>query len=100
MQDLQVQLRLALERDEPHGWSCRGFGNRLRIAVIGLLRLDVGLDVLGRHQPDRVALCSERATEEVRAAARFHRDDAGRQARREGNHSLARHAAPKHDGPI
>jgi hypothetical protein len=33
MKGLHVQLLLALQLDEPHGWSCGRLGNGFRIAV-------------------------------------------------------------------
>ena len=42
MQNLHVELRLALERHEPHRRPGRRLGNRLGVAIIVLLRLDIG----------------------------------------------------------
>jgi hypothetical protein len=46
MQRLHVELRLFLHRDEPHRRPGSRFGDRFGIAVVVLLRLHVGLDVL------------------------------------------------------
>ena len=42
MQDLQVELVVALQRDEAHRRPYRRFGDRLGIAVVGLLRINIG----------------------------------------------------------
>ena len=79
MQDLEIELCLALQRHQPHGRPRRRLGDRLRATVVGLLRLHVRLDILRRHQPHLVALRLERPPEEVRPAAGLHRHDADRQ---------------------
>ena len=57
VQCLHVELLLSLELDKTHRRPRRRFGDRFRVTVIVLLRLDVGTDVLRRHQPNLVALC-------------------------------------------
>ena len=79
MQDLRVELRLALQLDEAHGRPRRGLRDRLGIPLVVLLRLDVGLHVLGRHQPHLVTLLAQDAAEVMSAAAGLHRHHAGRQ---------------------
>ena len=69
---LHVELRLALELDKPHRRPGRRLGDRLRIAVVVLLRLDVGPHVLRRHQPDLVALVAQPAAEVMRPATGLH----------------------------
>jgi hypothetical protein len=54
-------------------------GDRLGVALVVLLRLDVGLDVLRRHQPDLVTLLAQHPAEVMSAAAGLHRHDPGRQ---------------------
>ena len=76
VQCLHVELFFSLELDETHGGPRRRFGDRLRITVIILLSLDVGADILGRHQSNLVALCSQDPTEMVSATTRFHCNDA------------------------
>ena len=76
MQRLQIRLRLALHWHEAHRRPCCGFGDRLRVTVIVLLRLDVGPHVLRRHQPHLVPGFSEDPPKMMRAAAGFHRNDA------------------------
>ena len=89
MQRLHVELRPRLQLDEPHRRPGRRLGDRLRIAVVVLLRLHVGPDILRRHQPHLVALRPRTAAAEVmRAAARLHRHDAARQLRGEADQRL------------
>jgi hypothetical protein len=59
MQCLHVELRGALELDKAHRRSGRGLGHRLCIALVVLVRFDVGPDVLRRYQPYLVALGRE-----------------------------------------
>jgi hypothetical protein len=63
VQDLRVELRLALELDEAHRRPRRGFGDRLGIPLVVLLRLHVGLHVLGRHQPHIMTLLTQDTAE-------------------------------------
>jgi len=49
VQRLHVELLLALQLNEPHGRPCRRLRDRLSIAVVVFLRLDVRTDVLRRH---------------------------------------------------
>jgi hypothetical protein len=49
-----------------------------------------------RHQANFVTLAENNSSNMMGAAARFHCDDAGRQARRELEHALALHAPPCH----
>jgi hypothetical protein len=55
VQRLQIELAFALQFNKAHGRSRRCFCNRFGIAVIVLLRLNVGTHILGRHQSDLVA---------------------------------------------
>ena len=97
VQHLQIELLLALERHETHCRPCRGLGDRLRVAVVRLLRLYVGLHILGRHQPDGVPLRGKRPAQEVRATTRFHRDHARRQPGHKLDQSLACQPTPHND---
>jgi hypothetical protein len=71
VQRLHVQLVVALDGHKAHLRSSHGFGDRFGIDVVVLVRLHVGLHVLGRHQANLVALLPQAATEEVGAAARL-----------------------------
>src|SRR3954466_10837291 len=93
---LHVELRLALQLDKSHGRSRGRLGDRLGVAVVVLLCLDVGANTLGRHQPNLVPLAAQDAAEVVSAAAGLHRHDARRQAGRELDHALPAQA-PAHD---
>ncbi|MBA3517894.1 MAG: hypothetical protein H0T75_09685 [Rhizobiales bacterium] len=66
-------------------------GDRFGVAIIILLRLDVGPDILGRHQPHLVSLGNQKAPEVMGSAARLHRDHSRRIRRR----SRTRPAASK-----
>ena len=99
-QRLLVELRLRLKRHEAHGWSRRRLSDRLRVAVVVLLRLHVGLDVFGRHQPHLVALRRERPTQVMRPAARLHRHDARRLPRQERLKPVTGKAAAQHHGAL
>src|SRR6202011_1048778 len=74
---LHVELLLAFQLDKPHGWARRGFGDPLSIAVVVLLRLDIGPHIFGRHQPDVMSVSREYPAEIMSAAAGLHGDDAG-----------------------
>ena len=45
MQGLHVELCLGLQLDEPHRRPGRRLGDRLRIPIVVLLRLDIGPDI-------------------------------------------------------
>jgi hypothetical protein len=98
VQALHVELRLALELDKPHRRPGRRLGDRLRVAVVVLLRLHVGANVLRRHQPDLLALVAQPAAEVMRPTAGLHRHHAARQARRQLDDTLPLQA-PSQDHP-
>lgn len=79
MQDLRIQLCFALELDKAHCGSGGGLSNRLCVALVVLLCLDVGLDVFGGHQPYLMSLLAHHSSEMVSTAAGLHGDDARRQ---------------------
>jgi hypothetical protein len=68
----------------------------LGVAIVVLLRLDVGSNIFRRHQPDVVAVAGENTANVMGAAARLHPDYSGRQLLREPDQRLASHPAP-HD---
>ena len=87
-------LLLALDRHEAHVGALHGFADRLRIGgvVLALLAAQpVRRNELGRHQLDRVTLPVELASPVVRARARLHRNDAGRQRSDQRAQFVARH---------
>jgi hypothetical protein len=94
MQSLHVELVLALQVDEAHRWSRRRLRDPLGVAIVVLLRLDVGSDIFRRHQPNLVAVAGEDTAEMMAAAARLHSDDAGRQLLRQPDQRLASHLTP------
>lgn len=99
VQALHVELLLRLQRHEAHGRARGRLGDRLGIAVVVLLRLDVGADVLGRHQPDGVPLHGEQPAEVVGAAAGLHRHHAGRQLGRQADNRLSPRTPSQHHRP-
>ena len=50
VQRLCIELLLALELNEVHGRPCGRLGDRLGIAIVVLLRLDIWADILRGHQ--------------------------------------------------
>jgi hypothetical protein len=78
VQRLHVELLLALRFDKPHRRARRRFSDPFGVAVVVLLRLDLGPNVFGRHQADIVPMTGEDAADAMGAAARFHRHHARR----------------------
>ena len=97
MQGLHVELVLALQFDKAH----RRPGHRLRdslgVAIVVLLRLDVGPDIFGRHQPDIMAVSGEHTAQMMGAAAGLHPDNARRELLRQSNQRLAPYLATHHN---
>src|SRR5512134_832347 len=69
----------------------------LCVAVIVLVRLDVGAHVLGRHQPHLVSVRDEDPPEMMRTAAGFHRDDAAGMLANESDDAGTARALAEHD---
>jgi hypothetical protein len=95
VQALHVELRLALELDEPHRRPGCRLGDRLRVAIVVLLRLHVGANILGRHQPHLVTLALQHTTEVMRTTAGLQRHHATRQSRRQLDHAVPVQASPQ-----
>ena len=97
MQGLHFELVLALQFDKSH----RRPGHRLRdplgVAIVVLLRLDVGPDIFGRHQTDIMAVSGEHTAEMMSAAAGLHPDNAGRKLLRQSNQRLPPYLATHHN---
>jgi hypothetical protein len=90
---MQYQRRLlvpGLHRHEAHARPLHRLAARLGVGRIVLVALDVGLDVLRRHQPCVVAEDPEFARPVVRAAAGLEADPAARQVGEQGQHFGAR----------
>ena len=93
----QDALLLArLDRDEAHVRPAHRLADRLGVGSIGLVTLDVGLDVLRRDQAHGVTKPDELARPMVGAGARLHADQAGRLLGEEGGQLAARQPAPEH----
>ena len=65
----------------------------LGVAIVVLLRLDVGPDIFRRHQPDVVAADREQATQMMGPAAGLHPDNARRKLLRQSNQCLPSYLA-------
>ena len=96
VQRLLVELRLRLQRHEPHGRPRRRLGDRLRVAVVVLLRLHIRLDVFRRHQPHLVTLRPEDPPQMMRSATGLHPHHARRQAAQELDELAPRQATAQH----
>lgn len=73
--------------------------DRLCICSIVLVALDVRLDELWRHQPDRVAQRLQLASPVVSAGTGLNADEAGRQVREEGSNLVALQLLAQHCFP-
>src|ERR1700687_5306854 len=93
MERLHVELLFGLQLDESHRWSRRRLRDRLGIAVIVLLRFDIGSYVFRRHQSNCVTLSSEGSPHMMASTTSLHRDDADGELGAEGDHRLTPHAA-------
>ena len=102
MQRLNVELILTFQVDEPHRRTGGRFGDPFSVAIVVLLRLDIGSDIFWRHQPDVVAMSGEHTTEMVGAAAGLHPDHALGKLLRQSDQRLTSHLTPHHDrtGPV
>ena len=87
-----------LHRDEPHRRPAHRLANRLGIRRVVLVALDVGLDVLRRHQPDLMAQRRNRPRPVVRRRTRLHADKAPRQSLEEPQNLNAAHRFTDHHG--
>ena len=83
MNRLEIQLICRFYRNESHSWALHRFRNRLSIDIIVFLRFNEWPDELGRNQAQFVPECRYFPREMVRAAARFHADQAGRRIRQQ-----------------
>ena len=81
-------MLLGFQLDKAHGRGCRRLGDALGVAIVVLLRLPIRLHIFRRHQLDIMSLVREQATKVMRAAARLHGDDTGRQLRGEADSPL------------
>ena len=84
-----------------HKLHCRPgrcFGNRLRVPVVILLRLDIRPDILRRHEPHLVSSRDQDPPQMMCAAARLHRDNAAGQLGREGDNTLPPHPPTQQNG--
>ena len=96
---LHVELLLALQLDKPHGRSRGRLSDRLGVAVVVLAGFHVRANILGRHQPNLMALGAQDAAEVVSAAAGLHRHNARGQADHELDHALPAQASAQDDTP-
>jgi hypothetical protein len=92
---LEIQLVFAFGLDKPHRRTRGSLRNRLRVPIIVLLSLNVGPDILRRHQPNCVTKAGELASEMMSAATGLHRYPAGRQPPNELHNAVAPHPPPE-----
>ncbi len=97
MKRLHLELVLALQFDKAHRRPRRRFRDPLGVAIVVLLRLDVGPGIFRRHQPDVVAVSCEHPTEVMGAAAGLHPDNARRKLLRQCDQCLAPHLSSHDD---
>ena len=100
MQRLELELLGRFERHEPHARSTRGFGSRLGVVEIVLVRLHVRLHILGRHQAYFVAGLGEEAAPVLRTRTGLHRHHRPRRRRREGAQLRPVHLLPEDHGAV
>ena len=81
-------LLLALDRDKPHARSLHRFADRFGIGPVILLALDVGFDILRRHQPHRVAEPSKFPCPKVRPGTGLHPNHTRRKIDEERQHRV------------
>src|SRR5882672_2778718 len=72
MQGLQIQLVIGLDRHEAHRRPCDSLSDRLGIDVVALVRLHVGLHILGRNQSHLMSLFPQGSAKKMRTSAGFH----------------------------
>lgn len=89
-------LRSRLDRHEAHVGPGHRFADPLGVSHIVLVRLDVGFDELRGHQLYRVAQRLQLPGPIVRAAARFHADQARWQIGEKRSHLLTLELLPQH----
>ena len=77
MDRLQVQLGLLFQRHEAYSRAPDRFGNCLSIAIVVLVRLDIGPNILRWYQSNIVSLRTQPMPQMVRPAARFQANAAG-----------------------
>jgi hypothetical protein len=65
MYSLQIQMFLSFNRHEAHRWPLHCFGDGFCVDIVALVRLYIGLDVLGWHQTHIVTLSSQGSPEEM-----------------------------------
>ena len=96
MKGLHIQLVIGLDRHEAHRWRCHGLSDCFGIDEVALVRLHVGLDILGRHQSHLVPLFVQCPAEEMRAATGFHANQIDVQVRGKLQQLLARKLLAHH----
>src|SRR6516162_2883687 len=97
MKRLHIELILALQFDKAHRRSRRCFRDSLGVAIVVLLRLDIRVDIFGRHQPNIVTVSGEHPTEMMGPAASLHPDDAWSKLLRQSNQRLPPHLTSHND---
>lgn len=96
MQRLNVKLLLALQLDEAHRWSGRGFRNCLRVTVVVFLGFDVRAHIFRWHELHRVTLGEQQAAEIMGTTAGLHRNRARHIFRRKTRDTRWSHPSTQH----
>jgi len=97
VQRLDILLVDVLDGNKAHGRPCHRFSNGLGIAHVVFVRLHVGLNKLGRHEFDLVALVAQLACPVMGSATGLHADGHRGQLRHKGYQSMARQPLAPHN---
>ena len=91
MKRLHIELVLALQFDKAHRWSRRRLRDPLGVAIVVLLRLDVGSNIFRGHQPDVCGRGGRRhGQDDGSRSTLLDPDIAGRQRLRQPAHRVQR----------
>src|SRR5215510_14363714 len=97
MERLDILLVDVLDRHKAHGRTRHRFRDRLGIAAVVFIRLDVRLDELRCHELHLVAIRPEASRPVMRAPTGFYADAYRRQLRYKGHQVMTRQALAKYD---
>ena len=97
VQRLQVQLVIGLDRNKPHRGPGYSLGTRFGVNVVVLVRLQVRLYILCRHQTHIVPLFPQGAAQKMRSSAGLHADQAHAKVRCKAQQLSPRALLANHD---
>src|SRR5262245_17832916 len=98
MQRQQIALLRGLDGDKAHRWPLYRFRDRLGIAIVVLVALQEGLDVLRRDQAHVVSECLDLAGDVMRATTGLEPDQAALEVGKPACELTARNFGSQHDG--